>query len=488
MRARSCWFGLFVVVAGCGGVIDTSREPGLDPAEESAKHYGLHVIWLQGEGEANRARLDEFTDYLLASTNFTSYWGGAIGVVRRETAVVAAPSSIPGCGSPCEPGNMGKWIGQLIAAGEVAAPVAGEVPIYEVLIDHHVTHGTRIDRGAGGSNGTGTVDGRTAGLFYVTTTSDLFWPGRAAFANETIATEHELAENVNLLRGGFGAGLIGDGACESYLDGVSCRPDLNEGVGPSTITTSDGCGNLVTGWLVQPLATRDDAWASGEPRTCDHFKLKNVAAAPRCGDGSCNGSESCTSCPGDCGACPPRCGDGACNGGDTCASCPGDCGVCPAASWRLPSGSDAYPANGSDVCGGANAAARDGSSAGLDHAQGAASFDVAGRPESSCVRIHFPDRYLATRVRVVAAWAGQACGQPCAGSYCGGSARYDLFVYDRNASQYVWLETRTGLTQALAEYESAAPGIETDTVLVCRTGAGYAYDDVLVDYAELFGG
>lgn len=486
MRARSCWFGLSLVAAGCGGVIDTG-EAGIDPAEASAKSYGLRVIWLGGEGESNRARLDEFIDYLLSSTNLTSYWGSAVRVARRDTQVVAAPSSIPSCGSPCEPGGMGKWIGQLIAAGDISAPEPGEVPIYEVLIDHHATHGTRLDQGAGGSNGTGTVDGRTAGLFYVTTTSDLFWPGRTAFADETIATEHELAENINLLRRGFEGGQIGDGACESYLDRVSCRPDLNEGVGPSTFTTGDGCGNVVPGWLVQPLATRDDVWANDQPRTCDHFKLSNVAPAPRCGDGSCDGGESCGSCPSDCGACAPRCGDGSCGGSETCASCPGDCGACPAASWRAPSGSDVYPANGGDVCNGAGAAARDGSSAGLDHSQGAATFDVAGRPESSCVRVHFPDRYVATRVRVVAAWAGQACGQPCVGSYCGGSARYDLFVYDRNASQYVWLETRTGLGQALAEYESAAPGIETDTVLVCRTGAGYAYDDLLVDYAELFG-
>src|SRR5262249_21623388 len=52
-----------------------------------------------------------------------------------------------------------------------------------------------------------------------------------------------------------------------------------------------------------------------------------------CGNGRCDGSETCSSCPRDCGTCPtaPRCGDLACNGTETCSSCPGDCGACPTA-------------------------------------------------------------------------------------------------------------------------------------------------------------
>jgi hypothetical protein len=48
-----------------------------------------------------------------------------------------------------------------------------------------------------------------------------------------------------------------------------------------------------------------------------------------CGDGMCNGGETCGSCSTDCGVCPPPasyCGDGTCNGGETSASCPSDCG------------------------------------------------------------------------------------------------------------------------------------------------------------------
>ena len=45
-----------------------------------------------------------------------------------------------------------------------------------------------------------------------------------------------------------------------------------------------------------------------------------------CGNGVCDGSETCDSCPSDCGPCP--CGDGTCNGGETCSTCPHDCGSC----------------------------------------------------------------------------------------------------------------------------------------------------------------
>jgi hypothetical protein len=61
-----------------------------------------------------------------------------------------------------------------------------------------------------------------------------------------------------------------------------------------------------------------------------------------CGDGLCQGLESCGSCPGDCGACPPPppdvCGDGDCTGGESCTTCRTDCGRC-------------CPANTFDCCG-----------------------------------------------------------------------------------------------------------------------------------------
>jgi len=65
--------------------------------------------------------------------------------------------------------------------------------------------------------------------------------------------------------------------------------------------------------------------------------------APFCGDGSCNGTETCSSCEQDCGVCPPRCGDGSCNGTETCSSCEQDCGVC------LPTCGDGS-CNGTETC------------------------------------------------------------------------------------------------------------------------------------------
>lgn len=46
-----------------------------------------------------------------------------------------------------------------------------------------------------------------------------------------------------------------------------------------------------------------------------------------CGDQICEGSESCSNCTTDCGACP-YCGDGSCNGTEYCVTCATDCGAC----------------------------------------------------------------------------------------------------------------------------------------------------------------
>lgn len=49
-----------------------------------------------------------------------------------------------------------------------------------------------------------------------------------------------------------------------------------------------------------------------------------------CGDNQCDSDESCSSCPGDCGACSVGavCGDGECDNTESCSSCPRDCGNC----------------------------------------------------------------------------------------------------------------------------------------------------------------
>ncbi len=50
-----------------------------------------------------------------------------------------------------------------------------------------------------------------------------------------------------------------------------------------------------------------------------------------CGDGTCDGDESCGSCAADCGECAPQepvCGDGDCAADESCEDCPNDCGEC----------------------------------------------------------------------------------------------------------------------------------------------------------------
>ena len=54
-------------------------------------------------------------------------------------------------------------------------------------------------------------------------------------------------------------------------------------------------------------------------------------SAERCGDGVCNGSESCKTCAADCSKCPAgsTCGDGNCEGKERCYNCQEDCKPCP---------------------------------------------------------------------------------------------------------------------------------------------------------------
>jgi len=53
----------------------------------------------------------------------------------------------------------------------------------------------------------------------------------------------------------------------------------------------------------------------------------SVTITTNCGDGSCSGLDTCSSCSADCGNCM-YCGDGICNNGEDCASCSVDCGSC----------------------------------------------------------------------------------------------------------------------------------------------------------------
>jgi len=74
----------------------------------------------------------------------------------------------------------------------------------------------------------------------------------------------------------------------------------------------------------------DDCWGNCTPNCSPDVPAAACSMTPRCGDGTCNGSEDCRLCPSDCAvgtsACPIECGDGFCDNTETAVSCPGDCG------------------------------------------------------------------------------------------------------------------------------------------------------------------
>ncbi|MBM4353557.1 MAG: hypothetical protein FJ109_07125 [Deltaproteobacteria bacterium] len=82
------------------------------------------------------------------------------------------------------------------------------------------------------------------------------------------------------------------------------------------------------GQCVPDAAVCGDGQCEGE-ESCSTCAQDCGECAPACPDGKCNGTETCTTCPQDCGQCPPGCGNGSCDGTETCTTCPDDCGVCP---------------------------------------------------------------------------------------------------------------------------------------------------------------
>ncbi len=75
----------------------------------------------------------------------------------------------------------------------------------------------------------------------------------------------------------------------------------------------------------------DECWQVCTPGCPPGTPAADCAALPHCGDGTCDGPETCRICPGDCDtdvgtpACPVRCGDDVCDPGEDAAGCPGDC-------------------------------------------------------------------------------------------------------------------------------------------------------------------
>lgn len=117
----------------------------------------------------------------------------------------------------------------------------------------------------------------------------------------------------------------GQGA-SSAQGGAGSTGAGNTGSGPAT-TGNGGSGATggsgpTTGSSGGP-SCGDGACNGGE--TCQTCEADCGAC---CGNGTCDGGEMCDTCPADCGMCGPMCGDGACNGAETCETCASDCGAC----------------------------------------------------------------------------------------------------------------------------------------------------------------
>jgi type II secretory pathway pseudopilin PulG len=66
--------------------------------------------------------------------------------------------------------------------------------------------------------------------------------------------------------------------------------------------------------------------SSYDVEPCNTYRLAATSGTKQmCGDGYCGTTESCSSCPQDCGACPAVCGNDICEAGETCSGCIADC-------------------------------------------------------------------------------------------------------------------------------------------------------------------
>lgn len=128
------------------------------------------------------------------------------------------------------------------------------------------------------------------------------------------------------------AGCTGN-LTEIHTGNVSGQPDAGEPAADADLLAPDANPAAPDADPAAPdsgalLYCGDGECNGGE--SCSTCEADCGPCAPSCGDDVCNGGESCASCPDDCGACPPVCGDGECNGAETCSSCEVDCGECAA--------------------------------------------------------------------------------------------------------------------------------------------------------------
>src|SRR5262245_298061 len=214
--------------------------------------YDVYVVWLQGQGDADRAHLDDFFHCLIFNSNYLDFWHGQVFLSYRGSFVVPAPANL------ASDGAAAPWLTQEINAGHL--PVPTQTPLYVV-----VGNAGTLTFNACGVNAPETVHGINAGVALVKTSC---WINTTALRNETSIGEHELAEIIDGMLGYDRCS--GDCQCEGLnnsgqavpqnITGLSCP-----GAPASTVT---GAGNTVAGWAVQKLSHQGETTCTCE-LTCD---------------------------------------------------------------------------------------------------------------------------------------------------------------------------------------------------------------------------
>ena len=97
-------------------------------------------------------------------------------------------------------------------------------------------------------------------------------------------------------------GNIGSGSCNIGIRVGSCFHQISPNCSGdiSNITSLGSCAGAVVNNGGYSL----EAWYGANLKSSDPETAPNCSnSGPRCGDGTCNGGETCSTCPGDCGSC-----------------------------------------------------------------------------------------------------------------------------------------------------------------------------------------
>jgi MYXO-CTERM domain-containing protein len=369
MRIRWSWWLRMVLVVLLGVSTQTSAW-----AAKPVEQMNVYVVWLKGEGEANRVELDSFFDCLFSHSDLANYWNGDVRV-EYEGSIVTAPPTAIGDAKDIPP-----FIEKLIANKELPANPPTGKPVYLVLVDPAKTSTVIGVNGVGGRNTVGKVNGKTAGLAIVTTNPAGFWSYRSAMGNETQGTMHELVEVIDGVLGKYEC--AGDCCCNGWCNnGPACGNLTGLSCPGAPATTKTGCaGTTVKGWVIQKLSHQGQTTCTC-PITCDFtvgqgcatndvvltepcMQTSQCCTGTSCEkwsiDGKGPGTTTCCKSVGDkCTRPTDCCGSTACGASGTCECialgkacmsnvdccdgnvCDGDAGVCAKAPVVVDAGSDA---------------------------------------------------------------------------------------------------------------------------------------------------